>query len=211
MCIWKPRLTSIMSKQCVIQTRHGCSAKFEETMTCASLSTSSAGRILIGFSISICNPAFAISTSIALAAMSRDPAQPHRGRIQNEEDISYADSLFLWQHLFPCFVLQCKHVGFEDPRGEPGRRNRLKSVTVYSGWHPNNDTIWLCSGLQHALMVFECLASLPLLGKWSLLIFLDAFLHARRGALTTHRGATGGHPGRHVEVTWITPVTYLSY
>ena len=43
-------------------------------LTCARRSTSSAGRMLIGFSTSICRPALARSTSIALAAISRDPA-----------------------------------------------------------------------------------------------------------------------------------------
>lgn len=61
---------------------------FEIRPTCASLSTSSAGRILIGFSISMCKPAFAMSTSIALAAMSRDPAHAQSETVY-EEGTSY--------------------------------------------------------------------------------------------------------------------------
>ena len=131
-------------------------------LTCASRSTSSAGLMLIGFSTSMCSPAFAISTSIAFAAMSKDPARDCNIRLVScqPENVTSVPGQ------------NKKHLVSSSRHGCP----YMVALTMHCRRNPNDHPFRLCCRLQHALMIFESLTTFPLFGIRSLLILLDAFL-----------------------------------
>ena len=104
--------------------------------------------MLIGFSTNMCNPAFAMSTSMDFAARSRDPEV-------HTLSMAVAD--------------MC-------PTKKMSTAVKLKALTMHSRRHPNNDPIRLCSRLQHAFVIFESLTACPFLGIGPLLVLLNAFL-----------------------------------